>query len=163
MAAPGLRPGERLDEILVRLRRLPDLHTQACGDFLLLSREDWRTLCGHPELEIFSFHLDSLTLYAAEAHGIREVRLPRDHVLYHVEHGAGWTPEGDAGLYARMRALGLPILTFASLVAKAWALRRRPGLVSAGPDWGLAREALPEESLGPRGAPSLLDANRHAG
>lgn len=162
MATPGLLPGERLDEMLVRLRRLPDLHTQACGDFLLLSREDWATLCGHPELEIFSFHLDSLTLYAAEAHGLREVRLPGDHVLYHVEHGAGWTPEGDAALYARMHALGVPILTFGALVARARALRRRPGLVSAGPDWGLARESLPEETLRPGGAPSLRRASGHA-
>jgi hypothetical protein len=159
--APGLTARERIDELRLPWRSVPELHTMACGDFLLMAREDWETLRGHPELEMFSFHLDSLTLHAAHARGIREVRLPPDHVLYHVEHGAGWTPDGDAALYARMRGAGVPILTLASLAERIHALR--DGSPLAGPDWGLAREELPEEWMAPGEARPATAARRHVG
>jgi hypothetical protein len=152
-----------IDELLLPWRQLPDLHTLACGDFLLMASADWQRLHGHPELEAYSFHLDTLTLCAAHARGLREVRLPSDHVLYHVEHGAGWTPDADAALYARMRAHGIPILTTAALVARASALERDPGRGSAGPDWGLAGEPLREETMRPGLAAPMPRARRHAG
>jgi hypothetical protein len=161
LLGPGAR--DRLDELLLPWRPLPDLHTLACGDFLLMARGDWDALHGHPELEAYSFHLDSLALCAAHARGIREVRLPQDHVLYHMEHGAGWTPDGDAALYARMRALGIPILTYGSLAARVRALQREPDPTCAGPDWGLARESLPEETVCPARQGERSDARRHAG
>ncbi len=54
----------------------PRLHTNACGDFMLMAREHWFELCGYTELEIFSLHLDTLFLYAVHLAGLEEVVLP---------------------------------------------------------------------------------------
>src|SRR5262249_12417724 len=41
----------------VRYHRSRWLHTNACGDFTLLAREDWARLRGYAEWPIFSWHL----------------------------------------------------------------------------------------------------------
>ncbi len=41
-----------------RLARSQRLHTNACGDFTLLARDDWFRLRGYPEWPIFSWHID---------------------------------------------------------------------------------------------------------
>ncbi|MDF1664085.1 MAG: hypothetical protein P1V97_20115, partial [Planctomycetota bacterium] len=35
------------------------LHTNACGDFTMLSKEKWLAILGYPELEMYSMHIDS--------------------------------------------------------------------------------------------------------
>ncbi len=45
------------------------LHSNACGDFTLLSKQRWFRICGYPEWEVYSFHLDTLGLYAARIDG----------------------------------------------------------------------------------------------
>ena len=47
-----------------------NLHTNACGDFTLLSAADWANLRGYSELEVFSMHLDSLLCHAAPASSV---------------------------------------------------------------------------------------------
>src|SRR5262249_37142431 len=44
-------------------RGYPLLHTNACGDFTLLSRDAWFRLRGYAELDVFSMHLDSLLVH----------------------------------------------------------------------------------------------------
>jgi len=126
------------------------LHLNACGDFTLLHRDDWHRLGGYAEWEIFSLHLDSLLCHAAHAAGIREVVLTEPLRLYHIEHGAGWTPEGEAQLMERIGKLGLPALTGAELMEKALQMRRagKPENYN-GPHWGFADEVLPETTLSP--------------
>src|SRR5262249_10127703 len=65
-----------LREVIVGERARLRLHTNACGDFTLMSREAWETVRGYPELEMFSMHIDSLLLYQAHWRGVREAYLP---------------------------------------------------------------------------------------
>jgi len=80
------------------------LHTNGCGDFTLLSRDDWFALRGYPEFPIWPMHLDSLLCYAAHHAGIKEVVLREPMRIFHIEHrsGAGWTPEGEKERLARI-------------------------------------------------------------
>jgi hypothetical protein len=74
-----------------RLRTSRWLHTNACGDFTLLAREDWFRLRGYPEWPIFSWHLDSAILYAANAQDIRHTTLGPKYRIYHIDHSFGWS------------------------------------------------------------------------
>src|SRR5262245_15742571 len=95
------------------------LFTNACGDFTLLSREDWFRLRGYPEWEMFSWHIDSVLLYQANRSGIREVYAGRARKIFHIEHGrgSGYTPEGVADLFARLDARGVPYLSWPDFLA----------------------------------------------
>jgi hypothetical protein len=124
------------------------LHTNASGDFMLMSKEDWETIKGHPELEIFSMHLDGLTNYIAYYSGIREVVLGAP--IYHIEHAGGWTPEveNDRSLYARLDNRGVPHLTYERLKELVALMRRdRKPLIFNDDSWGLAEFELPERSV----------------
>lgn len=69
--------------------RLPDLFTNACGDFQLLSRERLWSLRGYWESsDVLSFEADSMLSYSAYAAGIREERLPADSCVYKISHVA---------------------------------------------------------------------------
>ena len=46
------------------------LHTNACGDFQLIARDDWFALRGYPEFDGFSLHIDSLFEHAAHHSGV---------------------------------------------------------------------------------------------
>ena len=90
--------------------RLP-LHTNACGDFTLMSAGDWDRTFGYIELEMYSMHIDSLQLYAAHYNGIKERFLP--FPVYHVEHGGGFRPEatGQDALDATLARSAIPQVT----------------------------------------------------
>lgn len=129
----------------------PRLHTNACGDFTLLSRDAWFALQGYAELDMYSMHLDSVLCHAAHRAGYTEYLLGGPMQIYHIEHGlgSGWTPEGSALLNQRLARAGIPQLSFEQLVA--WAQQmRRTGLPMPFNDanWGLAQEHLPETVLG---------------
>lgn len=70
--------------------RLQELDMDACGDFTLMSKKDWLSIQGYPELEIYSIHIDSMGIIAASAQGIKQVILPGDACTYHMEHSSGW-------------------------------------------------------------------------
>jgi hypothetical protein len=132
------------------------LHTNACGDFTLLSREKWFDLRGYPELELFSFHLDSVFCYAAHHGGAPELVLEEPMRIYHIEHeaGSGWTPEGHEKLFQRLAALRLESLEYPTVLE--WArqmLRFRKPMIFNGEGWGLAELALPEVEGEPHGRP----------
>ena len=73
-----------------RVRRLPQLHTDACGDFQLMSRHYWRLLRGYREADIVAAHVDGLLSYASYAAGVREVILKEPMRLYHIDHDGGF-------------------------------------------------------------------------
>jgi len=76
------------DETLCDPLGLPRLHTNAAGDFLLMSRERWRALRGQPEdTDITCLDTDCITLHGAATHGGDEVRLPNDCRVYKISHG----------------------------------------------------------------------------
>jgi hypothetical protein len=135
---------ERL-QVLTRVRKR--LHTNACGDFTLMSRDDWFRLGGYAEFPIFSWHLDTLLLFAARQAGIEQEFLPS--VVYHIEHLGGWTPQGEEQLFGRLDHRGIPYLTNIDVenYCHAWRLLSDPPQLN-GQSWGLADEALPERLIG---------------
>ncbi len=143
-----------LNNGLENLRRLirppyPRLHTNACGDFTLMSREHWHTLRGYPELEMYSFNLDSVLCQMAYQIGVREKMLKNPMRIYHVEHSSGWTPEGDAQMRERLKTRGIPMLEFAEY--RSWAIQMHKQKRPINPnneEWGLATEHLLETEIG---------------
>ncbi len=126
------------------------LFTNGCGDFTLLSQEDWRRLRGYAELDMFSFHLDSLFLHCAYYAGIAEHVFPDDHVHYHIEHQEGWTPEihRDRTLDARLDKGQIDRLDNASLRRLLDRMRdERKPLIFNDAHWGLANDHLAEEHV----------------
>jgi hypothetical protein len=122
------------------------LHTNGCGDFTLLSREKWNEVRGYLELEMFSFHLDSILCYAAHYSGASETLLADPMRIYHIEHatGSGWTPEGEGQLFARLAADKVPRLSDSMVVAWALQMQTEAPVVFNRDDWGLAPEEFPE-------------------
>jgi len=125
---------------------LPALHTWACGDFTLMSRDVWTSLRGYPEWPMFSMFLDSIVLMQAYRAGVEMVNLPEPQAVYHLEHGAGsgWTPEGARSLSERLDAAGVPYLTGSSYdkVARK-ILHKGPGFHPFNDaDWGIASADL---------------------
>ena len=126
------------------------LHVNACGDFTLMSRDDWFHLRGYAELPIWPLHIDALFCYAAYHSGIREQVLRDPMRIYHVEHasGAGWSPEGEEALQRRIRARQVPVLDFDSDVA-GWVQQMRrwnaPVIFNL-ENWGLRDQPLADLS-----------------
>jgi hypothetical protein len=126
---------------------LPALHTWACGDFTLTSRDVWAAMGGYPEWPMFSMFLDSIVLIEAHHAGVRMIDLPPPMSIYHLEHGkgSGWTPEGARPLSRRLKEAGIPYLTGSSYdkIARR-ILRQEMGFRPFnGDDWGLASADLP--------------------
>jgi len=139
--------------IVVALRRvfeIPRLHTNACGDFTLMARDDWFRMRGYPEWEIFSWHLDSVLVHQAYGNGLRIVELDDPMRAYHIEHGlgSGWSREGEEFLFARLERAGIPYLKHDDFTRIAKEIRvnakaKRPTTFN-GADWGFADEDLLE-------------------
>lgn len=121
------------------------LHTNACGDFTLMSREDWIRLRGYAELQRFSMHLDSLLLYEAHYSGLKHEVLPGP--VYHLEHEGGFRPDADAvkELADRLEKRAIPQITndeFLEYILDMF--RRRAPLSLNGESWGFSDRRLPE-------------------
>jgi hypothetical protein len=136
-----------LNPLAPRIRRAAYLHTHACGDFTLLSREDWFSLRAYPEFPIWPMHVDALFCYAAFHAGIREEILRDPMRIYHIEHGsaAGWTPEGEEARAARLAAKGLSEMQYFEFTK--WINQMRtfnaPIIFTLG-NWGLAEVEFKE-------------------
>jgi hypothetical protein len=127
------------------LKIVKPMHTNACGDFTLLSRDEWCALRGYPELPMFSLHLDSVFCQMAHHAGIREVILNRRCHLYHIDHESGWSPQEAVRLVRRMESLQVPVVD--RELYDGWvATMTRQGrpIIFNDEDWGLAQEELPE-------------------
>ena len=121
------------------------LHTNACGDFTLLAREHWMDLRAYPELDLFSMNIDALFCCAAHFGGVREEILEGPMRIYHIEHGAGWTPDGQHEMYRRLEASGVPWLEYTDVLRWARDMDRlNTPLIFNQENWGLAGETLKE-------------------
>ncbi|HMD48416.1 MAG TPA: hypothetical protein VKG79_04935, partial [Bryobacteraceae bacterium] len=117
------------------------VHTNACGDFTLLAREHWFDLRGYPEFDLFSMNLDSIFCIAAHHGGAREQVLEDPLRIYHLEHatGSGWTPEGQAKLFDRIRARGLSFVDNEEVLMWASQMNRlNSPMIFNHENWGLA-------------------------
>lgn len=66
---------------------LRDLHTNACGDFTLMTAAHWHLVRGHPlDSTVLSLDIDSLVMHAAAANGVQECRWPSQCRVYKVSH-----------------------------------------------------------------------------
>jgi hypothetical protein len=126
------------------------LHTNASGDFTMMSREAWSSLQGYAEFELFSMHIDGLLLYQAHWAHIRERRLP--YRIYHLDHASGFKfePEDLEALNARLERAAVPQVTMEQFMrwATTMAQEKQPIRFNDA-DWGLARESLAESTTAP--------------
>ncbi len=131
-------------------RAIGRLHTNACGDFTMMSRDDWARMRGYAEWEMYSFHLDSLFCHAAHAAGISETQLGGLKKIFHIEHsaGSGFTPENQDKLWNRLESEKIERMTDQQLWDEVIAIRsgEKDGIYN-GPEWGLADSDLPETTL----------------
>lgn len=143
-------------------RSIGRLHTNACGDFTLMAREDWDDVHGYAEWEMYSFHIDSLLCHAAVASGKKEVFLGGGKRIYHIEHsvGSGFTPEAQEKLWNRLEEAKIERLSDEQLWNTVKGMRAgTESTLLAGPEWGFAALDLPESTLSdakkPVGQPSV--------
>ena len=135
----------------VRFRQSRWLHTNGCGDFTLLSRDDWFRLRGYAEWPIFSWHLDLLLMYAATANGIRQIVLNGNYRIYHIDHSGGWSPVGEKELFSGLRTKGVPFLTNEELHRWQVTFADNPHrTIINNETWGLSNFSLPEQDIRPR-------------
>lgn len=121
-------------------------HTNASGDFTLMSRDDWDRLRGYPELTVFSMHLDGLLLYLAHHADIREQQL--DAPVYHIEHESGFRPDAASvdELSSRVRDAGIGAIGDRQMVEWTVEMWRRGQPLQFNSDtWGFGETELPEQ------------------
>jgi hypothetical protein len=134
-------------------RRFFQLDLSACGDFTLMSREAWIATEGHVELDLYSLHVDSLSLVAAASLRYAQHVFPPDACTYHIDHPAGWqalTPLEKVRFLEQRPALDYSLLQEVGLSA----LKHRRPLGLNPPDWGYAEHAFEEFVFRPGGAPA---------
>ena len=147
----AIRSGIRLT--VAQLPRRPALNvrldTNASGDFVLMSRQDWVGLRGYPEFQTFSMHLDSLLLYQAYYSGMREIILP--YPVYHMTHTAGWGLGAEqSSLVGRLDVFGVPYLSYARFLQIVEKLSKTKDKHFNGLNWGLVDQQLPESGPSPK-------------
>lgn len=76
----------RINTTMEADKTFPQLHTNACGDFQLMSRDCWHILRGYREADIPAAHVDSLLSYASYAAGVNEIILNDPMCVYHIDH-----------------------------------------------------------------------------
>jgi len=117
----------------------PHLHTNACGDFTLLSAKYWQEVRGYPEFPLRAMKLDGLLCYAAYYAGAKEFVLKHPARIYHIDHPA----RGDGAAVAitervsgQVKKLQIPVEQYRAWVSEMMS-KREPILFNTS-DWGLA-------------------------
>ncbi len=129
------------------------VHTNACGDFTLMHRDDWMHIGGYAEFDLYSFHIDSLGCLSAHYSGVQEYFLPIPCATFHIEHsiGSGWSPEGQERLFERLAANQIWWLPWSLVVGWVEQIRKSGKPLPFNHDnWGLANVDLPETSYLPQ-------------
>jgi hypothetical protein len=123
------------------------LHTNACGDFTLLSKDNWEKLKGYPEWNMYSWHIDTVLLYQARQHRIKAQHLPTNMPIFHIEHdlGSGYSPEGANLLFERLKSKGISFLTDTDLHKLVKQQNRSKVKVTYNEDsWGMVDQTFDE-------------------
>lgn len=122
------------------------LHTNACGDFTLMSRDSWKKLKGYPEWDVYSWNLDGILLNQAKKHGLEEIDLK--HPIYHIDHGDGFLATDESQLFNRLEKNGISYVNNSSLAKIYEEIKTANGeLVYNDDSWGLANHSLNEISF----------------
>lgn len=119
------------------------LDFMACGDFTLMSKQDWQDIEGYAELDMYSIHIDSMALWSAAALGKKQEILPGEMCVYHVYHDDGW--ESDDVVKTIRFLENKPCLDY-SVVYKAGmqAIEKKQFIKLNKPHWGFADHQLEE-------------------
>jgi hypothetical protein len=118
------------------------LHTNASGDFTLMSKNAWMRSGGYAEFEMYSMHIDGLHLYTSHYSGLREQRLRQP--VYHIEHGGGFKPNSKE-LVERLERDAIPQISNEQLMAWIYEMYKTGRPVQFNKDeWGFAQEDLAE-------------------
>jgi hypothetical protein len=133
---------------LLKIAMGKGLHTNACGDFTLLSKKDWFKLRGYPEWPQYSWKIDSVLLYQCYYNRIKMHNLPPSYAIYHIEHGSGWTPEGEKRLFSGLQEKGIPYMDDRALqkeIENQKTLCKKGVYITYAPEnWGLSNLDLVE-------------------
>lgn len=127
------------------------MHTNACGDFALMSREGWNAVRGYPEFEAYSFNIDSMGLASSHYGGFHEISLLPPCVCFHIEHnlGSGWSEAGQGRLFGRLKTLNIESPAWPVLMPLVDTMRKEQRSIDFNYEkWGLAGYDLPESLLG---------------
>ena len=121
------------------------MHFNACGDFSLMSKNDWYRIRGYAEFDMYSAHLDSVSMLAIHFSGIKETVLPHPMATYHIEHGFCMIAEKAGALFRMLQEKGVPQVSILELeqMGGDMQLNGRPILFNH-ETWGFARDALRE-------------------
>lgn len=135
-------------------RRLLQIHSNACGDFTLLSKKDWELLRGYVEWPMYSFHIDSILMYQGILGPLKQKNFGSRKPIYHIEHqiGSGYTPQGVNHLFDRLDKADIPYLTdeeLFNIAVDAYQQKKNKILQFQKEDWGLIDQQLPEYAIKP--------------
>lgn len=136
-------------------RMFYQLDSVACGDFTLMSRTAWMAIQGYVELDLYSLHVDSLSLIAATSAGYAQHVFPPDACTYHIDHPAGWealSPIEKIRFLEQRPALDYSLLHDVGLDV----FRTRQPLGLNPDNWGFADEAFEEHTFTPLAAAARI-------
>lgn len=71
-------------------QKIPRLHTNAAGDFMMMAKETWHSLRGYPEIDTLGRYVDGLMCYVAYYSGVKEKLLAEECRIYHIDHDSHW-------------------------------------------------------------------------
>lgn len=135
----------------IRYPFLFTLHKNACGDFTLLSLEDWMAQKGYPEWPIHSWHIDSVFLLQISYNGMKQTIFSSP--IFHIEHGkgSGYTPGEANHLFERLEKNQVPYLSNDQLLEitdqMRQAKKRNKKITYNDDQWGLANHNLEEITI----------------
>lgn len=135
------------------------IHTNACGDFTLMSGEAWHAVGGYPEIPIGDMYIDGFAVYMAQAMGLQQVVLPDPMALYHIFHGMN----AAGGMSLKLRLKRRPSLDYPSeyLTWCQHMMEEGGPQNSTSPGWGFADFDLPETSFAATPQKSTPGATTH--
>jgi hypothetical protein len=123
------------------------LDFMACGDFTLMSKQNWMAIKGYVELDMYSLHIDSLSIWSCAANGMMQEIFPPDTCVFHISHQNGW--ESEDVIQAIKFLEGKPCLDY-SLVQKLGmrALKNKETIELNISSWGFAENTFEEFTFG---------------
>jgi len=137
-----------IEEDLENIKSYAPLHTNACGDFQLMYKDDWKKVRGYAEFDMYSFHLDSLLEFSAHFGGVKEIVLPETMRCYHIEHGGGFKPETVNEMHETWEKKKVPRLSYDEFVGWAKVMQMSDsGIVFNQQHWGYSDIDLPDETV----------------
>ena len=127
-------------------RKCGRLHTNACGDFTLMSRAAWNKAGGYPEFTGFPMNIDGLLCHAAQFSGTREKVLSGP--IYHMEHGdgSGYMEYAPEKLWRRLEDAGIPRISSDRYAERLVAMANGETPDGNTETWGFRDETLAESN-----------------